>query len=291
VPFLWFCLPFKQVSVIDSLSAEESWITWEPGKEFKWMRTPPKDAIMSSPYLHYAGEMNYQTFAERAFGDGIRLIGLRTEESYTRLRVMVQRKTNACVYPIYDWKDTDVWRYIKEQNLYFPEIYMRMYEAGTTRRMLRLCAFFGDGSTAGLQHVAETDPDLWERICQREPNAYMALLYWDSEMFNRSNARRRELEEDLEPKDYKALVEDMLFKNTRGYRLTGDTLKSIPSWRRWYMKVQPYISQGTCKKIYEGLIYGDPKARLRRTVSGQAAMDRNRACGIKGTSTRGIANK
>ena len=26
VPFLWFCLPFKQVSVIDHLSTSESWI-------------------------------------------------------------------------------------------------------------------------------------------------------------------------------------------------------------------------------------------------------------------------
>lgn len=30
--FLWFCLPFKQVSVIDHLSSSESWITWEPMK-------------------------------------------------------------------------------------------------------------------------------------------------------------------------------------------------------------------------------------------------------------------
>ena len=32
--FLWFCLPFKQVSVIDHLSSSESWITWEPGARF-----------------------------------------------------------------------------------------------------------------------------------------------------------------------------------------------------------------------------------------------------------------
>lgn len=36
--FLWFCLPFKQVSVIDHLSSSESWITWEPGKEDVWMQ-------------------------------------------------------------------------------------------------------------------------------------------------------------------------------------------------------------------------------------------------------------
>lgn len=51
--FLWFCLPFKQVSVIDHLSSSESWITWEPGKEDVWMRKPPDFAIMYSPYLHF----------------------------------------------------------------------------------------------------------------------------------------------------------------------------------------------------------------------------------------------
>ena len=83
--FLWFCLPFKQVSVIDHLSSSESWITWEPGKEDVWMRKPPDFAIMYSPYLHYAGEMNYQTFCSKAFSDGIQLVGLRTAESLTRL--------------------------------------------------------------------------------------------------------------------------------------------------------------------------------------------------------------
>ena len=60
--FLWFCLPFKQVCVIDHLSSSESWITWEPGKENVWMRQPPDFAIRYSPYLSYPGEMNYQTF-------------------------------------------------------------------------------------------------------------------------------------------------------------------------------------------------------------------------------------
>ena len=41
VPFLWFCLPFRQVSVIDSLSAGESWITWDPKCPHLWMREPP----------------------------------------------------------------------------------------------------------------------------------------------------------------------------------------------------------------------------------------------------------
>lgn len=107
--FLWFCLPFKQVSVIDLLSSSESWITWEPGKEDVWMRKPPDFAIMYSPYLHYPGEMNYQTFCGKAFADGIQLVGLRTAESLTRLKCIANAKmerivrggcseTHACVF-------------------------------------------------------------------------------------------------------------------------------------------------------------------------------------------------
>lgn len=90
--FLWFCLPFKQVSVIDHLSASESWITWEPGKEDIWIRQPPPYAIMSHPLLRYPGEMNYQTFCRRAFCDGIQMIGLRTVESLTRLNAVARMK-------------------------------------------------------------------------------------------------------------------------------------------------------------------------------------------------------
>lgn len=180
--FLWFCLPFKQVSVIDHLSSSESWITWEPGKEDVWMRKPPDFAIMYSPYLHYAGEMNYQTFCSKAFSDGIQLVGLRTAESLTRFKCIANTKMERITrggkfYPIYDWKDSDVWLYIKERNLEFPEIYMRLYEAGVRKNALRLCAFFGDCGTQGLRWIAETDNDLWERIQRREPNTIHANDY------------------------------------------------------------------------------------------------------------------
>ena len=100
--FLWFCLPFKQVCVIDHLSASESWITWEPGKEDVWMRTPPDFAIRYSPYLHHPGEMNYQTFCEKAFRDGIQLVGLRTAESLTRFKCIANTKMERITMPVVD---------------------------------------------------------------------------------------------------------------------------------------------------------------------------------------------
>ena len=278
VPFLWFCLPFKQVSVIDHLSASESWITWEPGKEKEWMRDPPPYAIMRSPYIQYPGQMNYQTFCGRAFADGIQMIGLRVSESLTRHQIFARLDKDHLsgrFYPIYDWTDDDVWLYIKEHGVYFPEIYMRLYEAGVKKNQLRLCCFFGDMSTQGLRWVAETDPQLWERIQRREPNAYLVLLYWDSEMFRRSTAKRRELEEQEPQKDYCALCKDMLFLHPERYTIAKDTLKKISSWKSLFVKSYGIATQKHYKKMYEGLLYGDPKQRILRILWTQIYQDYN----------------
>ena len=217
--------------MIDHLSASESWITWEPGKENLWIRRPPPHAVMKSPYLHYPGEMNYQTFCGKAFSDGIQMIGLRTVESLTRLQCIARLNMRSIAggkaYPIYDWKDPDVWLYIQQHNLEFPEIYIRLYEAGVRKNQLRLCAFFGDCGTQGLRWIAETDHDLWQRIQRREPNAYLVLLYWDSEMFRRSSHNRRKLEQEEAPRDYRAMVQDVLFLHTEKYTIPSLSLIHI----------------------------------------------------------------
>ncbi len=269
VKFLWLCLPFKQVSVIDHLSASESWITWEPGKEDVWVRKPPPFAVMHSPYLKYPGEMNYQTFCKRAFADGVQMVGIRTAESLTRLQAVSRSKLGSLggmFYPIYDWADKDVWLYIKERNLEFPEIYMRLYEAGVAKNQLRLCAFFGDNGTQGLRWIAETDPVLWERIERREPNAYLVLLYWDSEMFRRSSHKRKELEKDEEQKDYKALCKDLLFLHPERYTIAPDTANKLPSYRSLFLKSYGLATDDHYKQMYEALLYGDPKSRILRIL-------------------------
>ena len=267
--FLWFCLPFKQVCTLDHLSASESWITWEPEAKGRWMRDPPPYAIMSHPLIKTPGEMNYQTFCAKAFGDGISMIGLRSTESLTRYQCIARAtfdRPTGKFYPIYDWTDNDVWLYIKERGLEFPDIYMRLYEAGVGKRQLRLCAFFGDCTTQGLRWVAETDPVLWERIERREPNAYLVLLYWDSEMFRRSTSKRRELEEGQEKKDYRALCEDLLFLNTGKYTIASDTKKNIRQWQNLFKKSYGIATDKHYKRMYEGLLYGDPKMRVYRIL-------------------------
>ena len=196
--FNWYCLPLKQVSAFKSLQAEENWITFEPGKEDAWVHQPPPFAITRHPIVHYPGEMNYQTFCERTMMDGLRIVGVRASESIMRLKYISKMNfqngkmpTTRSFFPIYDWKDNDVWLYIKENNLDFPECYMDLYRAGVKKNLLRLSNLFGFDSCNGLRYVSQTRPDLWELIERREPNAYLAVLYWDSEMFKRQTQNAR----------------------------------------------------------------------------------------------------
>lgn len=271
--FRWYCLPVKQVSMLHQLQDDESWITWEPGKENVWIRTPPPYAITRDPALEYAGQMNYQTFLPKVSKDGLMIVGVRACESVQRLKYMATVNMTAgnftgnnILYPIYDWHDTDVWLYIKEHRLHFPEAYIDLYRVGVSRHQLRLCQFFGHESITGLRYVAETDPVLWDKIQKREPNAYLALLYWDSEMFHRSTVKRRKLEEGQEKKDYKALCKEVLFEHPERYFLNDARREVARCYRQLYVKGFSFMNQKHFKKMYEALMAGDPKKRTLRAV-------------------------
>lgn len=272
--FDWYCLEVKQVCVIDNLSASESWITWDKSKRDVWMREPPPFAIMEHPLVPYPGYCNYQTFCINRTYDGIQMIGLRAAESIQRLKALsVIKLERRLQYPIYDWKDTDVWLYIKENNLPFPDAYIRLYEAGVSRQRLRLCNFFGDSSIQGLRWVAETDPELWEKIERRYPNAYLVLLYWDSEMFKRQTRKRDDLEHELSKQDYKAKLYDLLFVNTDKYTIPPDTANTLSAWRRLVTMHGVFMTPKLYKASYEAILSGDPKERSFRAIYNETYLE------------------
>ncbi len=270
--FRWYCLPLKQVSCFNQLTNDESWITWEPGKEALWVRKPPTFAIMHSPYLPGIGVMNYQTFLPRVTKDGIMLTGVRAAESVQRLQYMSTLNlgrqgitgTNT-IYPIYDWKDNDIWMYIRDHHIDIPEAYLWLYQSGVSRPMLRISNFFGIDSLQGLRHVAETDPALWERIERREPNAYMTLLYWDSEIYKRSTRKRVKNEGESE-KDYKELCRKMLFEEADELFTNNTTRHVAQQYRRCYTKIDGIARPRDYRQMHDALVAGDPKLRTLRAI-------------------------
>ncbi|MBR2943390.1 MAG: phosphoadenosine phosphosulfate reductase family protein [Clostridia bacterium] len=270
--FRWYCLPLKQVSCFNQLTNDESWITWEPGKEHAWVRKPPSFAIRSSPYLEGVGKVNYQTFLPRVTKDGIMLTGVRAAESVQRLQYMSTLNlgrqgitgTNT-IYPIYDWKDNDIWMYIRDHQLDIPEAYLWLYQSGVSRPALRISNFFGIDSLAGLKHVAETDPDLWARIERREPNAYMTLLYWDSEWYKRST-RKRTKSEGEDKRDFKELCRKMLFEDAEKHFTNPTTQRVCKQYRRCFTKIDGMARPRDYRQMHDALVAGDPKLRTLRAI-------------------------
>ena len=270
--FDWYCLPLKQVSCFNQLTNDESWITWEPGKESVWVRQPPPFAIMSSPYMTRVGSMNYQTFLPKVTKDGIMLTGVRAAESLQRLKYMAAMNLGKqgitgknIIYPIYDWRDSDVWLYIRDNHLDIPEAYLWIYQAGENRHSLRISNFFACDSLRGLKHVAETDPDLWARIEKREPNAYLTLLYWDTEWYKRSSRTRRRNEAG-DTRDYKELTRKMLFDEFDKHFTNPTTRKVADAYKKCYTKVAGIARPRDYKQMHDALVAGDPKLRTLRAV-------------------------
>lgn len=268
--FEWYCCQVKHFNCFNELSNDETFICWDETKRDVWVRQPPPFAIRSHPLLNERKD-SYQNWLPRVCADGVTMVGIRTAESVQRLqniasmlragRTMTNRHQ---VFPIYDWKDNDVWLYLKKQKVDIPEIYLFLWQSGTRRNQLRVSQFFSVDTAKSLVKMNEYYPELMERVIRREPNAYLAALYWDSEMFGRSTRNRKELEK-TEEKDYKAELLN-LFNNIDLYFTTPHKKRIARRYRDFFIRVASFADKEDYKHIYEGLISGDPKERNLRAL-------------------------
>jgi len=269
--FQWWCVEVKHFSAYNQLTADESYTCWDHTKKDVWVRRPPPFALRNHPQLK-PGIDNYQSFLPKVTGDGIMLVGVRASESVQRLQYMAALNLGAgssitgknMIYPLYDWKTKDVWLYLKNEKVDIPIIYLWMYQAGINKNQLRICQFFSVDCVGSLIHIAKYEPGLWEKILRREPNAYLAALYWDTELYRRSSRQRRETEKG---KDYKALVKHMLFENPDKYFTTELTRKVADRYRKLIIKMDGMARERDYRKIYDALVAGDPKLRTLRAIS------------------------
>lgn len=271
VKFEWFCLEVKHYNCFNELSNDETFICWDRCKKDVWVRQQPSFAIRNHPVLKPRTDA-YQDFLPRACSDGITITGIRTAESVQRLQniAVVNRAGNMMtkrhqVFPIYDWKDKDVWMYLYEEKVDIPEIYLFLWQTGSNRKQMRVSQFFSIDTAKSLVKMNEYYPDLMEKIVRREPNAYLASLYWDSEMFGRSTAARKQNEHGMQEKDYKAALLE-LFSDMDGNFPTEHKRYVADRYRSFFLSVSTIADNKDCKAIYEGLIGGDPKLRSYRAL-------------------------
>lgn len=269
--FEWYCCEFKHFNCFNELSNDETFICWDSTKQDVWVRQPPTFAIRSHPLFRPRIDA-YQDFLPRVCISGITITGIRTAESVQRLQnIATMLKAGKSmtkkhqVFPIYDWTDKDVWLYLLREQVDIPDIYLYLWQSGTHRGKLRVSQFFSIDTAKSLVKMNEYYPNLMNRIIKREPNAYLAALYWDSEMFGRSSKKRKEMESNIPMKDYKAELLKM-FGNMDTYFTTPHKMQIAVRYRKFFMCTSAITDQKDCKMIYEGLISGDPKLRTYRAL-------------------------
>lgn len=261
VEFKWWCIQVKHYNCFNQLTNDESFICWDKTKKDLWIREMPSWAITTDPILNERHD-TYQNFLTKKYKNCVTITGVRASESMQRLMNIAMRKSFDMVYPIYDWLDSDVWNYIRENNLDFPVAYKYMYQVGVPLNKLRISQFFSIDTAGSLVKMCEFYPGLFDKICKREPNAYMAMLYFDTEMFRRQK-KKNQTKKDEEI-DYKKKALELL---NESWRFDTPTTKKLYKYiTRIMMKFGPHITQKHYKTMCQAIIGGDPKMRTARAL-------------------------
>jgi predicted phosphoadenosine phosphosulfate sulfurtransferase len=276
--FQWWCIEVKHFNCFNELTSDESFICWDSEKSDVWVRQPPPYAIRSHPRLNARHE-SYQEFLPKVTMDGITISGVRAAESVQRLQYMSALGTGMkgmtgknTIYPIYDWKTADVWLYLLREQVDIPEVYLQMWQSGVGKNGLRVSQFFSIDTVPNLIHLGEYDPTLMERIIKREPNAYLAVLYWDSEMFRRNSKTRQELER-RDRRNYRDQLKGLLFGSGK-FRFTSARQRKVADqYRKMYIKMDGKATQKHYRKACDALVAGDPKLRTLRAIYQDIATD------------------
>lgn len=258
VKFEWFCIQVKHFNCLNQLTNDESFICWDENKKDVWIRQKPEFAISNHPLLKPRID-TYQQFCQRKDRDKVTITGVRATESVQRLKALAISNNSERLHPIYDWTDTDVWKYIRENNLDIPKAYEYMFRVGIPLNRMRISQFFSIDTMPSLVQMCEFYPDLFDKICKREPNAYMAALYYDTELYRRKKKQKHEEEKDYKQLFLKALKEEWRYQ-TKSSRKTFNQMQHLA------IRFSPIIDNSNYKQMYQALIGGDPKDRVLRSV-------------------------
>lgn len=192
----WVCLPIRLRNAVSVF--EPRWMCWEPGKEDVWIRQPPKMAITDEkffPFFHRG--MEFEEFVPlfgKWYGGGkltACFVGIRSDESLNRYRTIKGKKSMFeglhwttwlgdglyNIYPIYDWKVSDIWLYNTRYHKPYNKLYDYMHQAGLTPYQMRICQPYGDDQRKGLWLFHVIEPETWARVVARVNGANQGAMY------------------------------------------------------------------------------------------------------------------
>lgn len=192
----WVALPFRTVNAVSQFEPE--WICWDENKRDLWVRERPKWAISDETYFpFYTHAMTFEEFVP-AFGRWLGgndltaiMVGIRSDESLNRYRSIARDKSMFedkkyttwiqggiyNVYPIYDWKTSDIWTYFGKFYKPYNHLYDLMHKAGVPLYNMRICEPYGDEQRRGLWLFHVIEPETWSKVVARVNGASFGEIY------------------------------------------------------------------------------------------------------------------
>lgn len=200
IELFWICLPIALRNAVSNF--EPKWVCWDKSKKEVWVRNLPEiqGVVADDNYFpFFQSGMEFEEFIilfAEWYSKGkltAGFVGIRCDESLNRFRTIAQSNkvtykekrytTQVCdnvynVYPIYDWKNSDIWKFHScypeyEYNL----IYELMQKAGVSYGNQRLCQPYGDDQRKGLWLYHILEPETWYKVVARVNGVNSGALY------------------------------------------------------------------------------------------------------------------
>lgn len=207
----WMCVPVKHRNGCSR--KEPYWYTWAPEDEHKWVRPMPtydyvytQDDIPLFPREKESRpsvpECNGLLFPPQEYGEIGIIMGIRSEESLTRYRTILQTgegkryedyminlKSKTAlgnvwkVCPIYDMKTVDVWTAPHKFGWDYNTTYDLLEKLGLSHLAQRCAPPYGEEPMRGLWQYAIAFPDIWDKMQSRVAGAATAARYSNTELY------------------------------------------------------------------------------------------------------------
>lgn len=237
----WMCLPVKHRNGCSR--KQPYWFPWAPEDEEKWVRPIPnykyvytqEDVPMFPKDIEgrpSVPECNGLLFPPQDYGEIGIIMGIRSEESLTRYRTILQTgegkryedyminlKSKTAlgnvwkVCPIYDMKTVDVWTAPYKFNWDYNTTYDLLEKLGLTALQARCAPPYGEEPMRGLWQYAIAFPDIWDKMQNRVEGAATAARYSNTELY--AFGKMPEKPDDMTWKEY---MDYQLMKHPEPYR-------------------------------------------------------------------------
>ena len=232
----WWCLEFKHRNACSN--DEPFWYCWDKDKKDKWVRPLPTGVEIRTTHPQFRKGMSYQDWcafiAEREGPRTASLVGIRTQESMRRYKMIIAKKNEPYIngrsekgiydyggkkkkfyksnkyncYPIYDWSSDDVWLAVTKFNWDYNKTYDVFNKTRLYGRFLsqRVGPPFGEEPLRTLWIYSECFPEMWHKMLDRVEGVNTAWRYSNTNLFGVKMSNKKP--ENLTYKDWLPIILD-----------------------------------------------------------------------------------